>query len=122
MVSRRTVLKTMAASLTAGTMPTASAYQIASRSKIRIGQIGTTHAHASKLSVYRASEDYEVVGLVEPDLKRREAAEQNAVFNGLPWMTAEQLLNQPVAYDFSKSKENYISFLECGLKMNEQLK
>ncbi len=36
--------------------------------------------------------------------------------------TKEQLLNQPVAYDFSKSKENYISFLECGLKMNEQLK
>lgn len=34
----------------------------------------------------------------------------------------EQLLNQPVAYDFSKSKENYISFLECGLKMHGQLK
>ena len=34
----------------------------------------------------------------------------------------EQLLNQPVAYDFSKDKTNYISFLECGLKMNEQLK
>ncbi len=34
----------------------------------------------------------------------------------------EQLLNQPVAYDFSSSKSNYISFLECGLKMNEQLK
>ena len=36
--------------------------------------------------------------------------------------TKEQLLNQPVAYDFSKDKNNYISFLECGLKMNEQLK
>ena len=95
MVSRRTVLKTMAASLSASTMPTASAGRTASRSKIRIGQFGTTHAHASKLSVYRASEDYEVVGLVEPDAKRREAAEQNAVFKGLPWMTAEQLLNQP---------------------------
>jgi len=36
--------------------------------------------------------------------------------------TKEQLLNQPVAYDFSKSQSNYISFLECGLKMNDQLK
>lgn len=36
--------------------------------------------------------------------------------------TKEQLLNQPVAYDFAKDKNNYISFLDCGLKMNEQLK
>ncbi len=36
--------------------------------------------------------------------------------------TKEQLLNQPVAYDFSKNKDNYISFLECGLKTNDQLK
>ena len=95
MVSRRTILKTMAASLSAGTMPTASAGRTTSRSKIRIGQIGTTHAHAAKLSVYRASQDYDVVGLVEPDAKRREVAEQTAVFRELPWMTVEQLLNQP---------------------------
>lgn len=36
--------------------------------------------------------------------------------------TKEQLLNQPVAYDFSKDKNNYINFLECGLKMDKQLK
>lgn len=36
--------------------------------------------------------------------------------------TKEQLLNQPVAYSYSKDKQNYISFLECGLKMNKQLK
>lgn len=36
--------------------------------------------------------------------------------------TKEQLLNQPVAYDFSKNISNYINFLECGLKMNAQLK
>ena len=36
--------------------------------------------------------------------------------------TKEQLLNQPVAYDFAKNKKDYINFLECGLKMNEQLK
>ncbi|MFN8283028.1 MAG: cytochrome c biogenesis protein CcdA [Chitinophagales bacterium] len=36
--------------------------------------------------------------------------------------TKEQLLNQPVAYQFSSKPENYILFLQCGLKMNEQLK
>ncbi len=36
--------------------------------------------------------------------------------------TKEQLLNQPVAYEFSSNPKNYISFLQCGLTMNEQLK
>lgn len=36
--------------------------------------------------------------------------------------TKEQLLNQPVAYNFAKDKNKYISFLECGLTMNKQLK
>lgn len=63
--------------------------------RIKIGQIGTTHAHASKLAVYRQSPDYEVVGLVEPDAERRKAAESQAAFRDLNWMTAEQLLNVP---------------------------
>ena len=32
---------------------------------IRVGQIGVGHGHATKLAVYRASPDYEVVGVVE---------------------------------------------------------
>ncbi len=62
---------------------------------IRIGQIGTSHAHATKLSVYRQSADYEVVGIVESDPRRRETAERQAAFRDLPWMTQEELLNQP---------------------------
>lgn len=63
------------------------------KSKIKIGQIGTGHAHASKLGVYRASPDYEVVGVVEPDEKLRARAEKQAVYKDLPWLTMEQLLN-----------------------------
>jgi len=63
--------------------------------KIRVGQIGVGHAHASKLSVYRQSPDYEVVGIVEPEEQLRKRAESQAAFRDLPWMTAEQLLNQP---------------------------
>ena len=62
---------------------------------IRLGQIGTGHAHAAKLSVYRSSPDYEVVGIVEPDVELRRVAEQQPVFQGLRWMTQEELLNQP---------------------------
>ena len=63
--------------------------------RIKIGQIGVGHGHASKLSVYRRSEDYEVVGLVEPDDGLREGAKSKEVYQGLQWMTREQLLNVP---------------------------
>lgn len=63
--------------------------------KIKIGQIGVGHAHASKLAVYRASPDYEVVGIVEPDAELRRRAESQATYRDLPWMTQEQLLNTP---------------------------
>jgi predicted dehydrogenase len=63
------------------------------QSPIKIGQIGVGHAHATKLSVYRKSPDYEVVGIVEPDPALRKAAETSEVYRGLPWMTEEQLLN-----------------------------
>lgn len=63
--------------------------------RIRIGQIGVGHAHASKLSVYRDSPDYEVVGIVEPDQALRERAQSQAPYRDLPWMTQEQLLETP---------------------------
>lgn len=65
------------------------------RRKIRIGQIGVRHAHASKLAVYRQSPDYEVVGVVEPDDRSRQAAQSHPAYRDLPWMTQDQLLNTP---------------------------
>lgn len=63
--------------------------------RIKIGQIGVGHAHASKLSVYRKSPAYEIVGICEPDAQLRKRAEGQAVYRDLPWMTTEQLLNVP---------------------------
>ncbi|MEP6670736.1 MAG: Gfo/Idh/MocA family oxidoreductase [Chthoniobacter sp.] len=64
--------------------------------RIRIGQIGTAHAHAAgKMDTMRKSEDYEVVGVVEPDADRRAKAEQSPTYAGVPWMTEEQLLHAP---------------------------
>lgn len=65
------------------------------RRKIRLGQIGTTHGHATKLEVYRESADYEVVGLVEPDEQRRAVAVKKGAFRDLPFLTQEQLLALP---------------------------
>jgi predicted dehydrogenase len=62
---------------------------------IKLGQIGVGHAHASKLSAYRQSADYEVVGIVEPNDELRMRAESQEPFRDLPWLTQEQLLNTP---------------------------
>ncbi len=64
--------------------------------KIRIGQIGTGHAHAAgKMEAMRASADFEVVGIVEPDAQRRAAAEKSRTYADLAWMSEEQLLAAP---------------------------
>jgi predicted dehydrogenase len=65
------------------------------KARIKIGQIGVGHAHASKLAVYRQSDDYEVVGIVEPNAELRKRAETQAVYKGLKWLTQEQLLGTP---------------------------
>jgi predicted dehydrogenase len=63
--------------------------------RIKVGQIGVGHGHATKLAVYRESPDYEVVGIVEPDEELRKEAEGKPAFRGLKWLTREQLLDTP---------------------------
>src|SRR5262245_9755280 len=86
---RRTFLKAAGSATLAGGLAIANP----PKPRIKVGQIGVGHAHASKLAVYRRSPDYEVVGIVEPDATLRARAEGQAAFQGLPWMTREQLLN-----------------------------
>jgi predicted dehydrogenase len=63
--------------------------------RIKIGQIGVGHGHATKLAVYRRSADYEVVGLAEDDAELRKKAETQDAFRGVPWMSREELLATP---------------------------
>ena len=65
--------------------------------RIKIGQIGTTHAHAAgKMATLRKlSADYDVVGIVEPDPERRKNAKKRSAYRGLKWISEEQLLNTP---------------------------
>ena len=67
------------------------------KAKIKIGQIGSAHSHASgKLAAIRKlSDDYELVGVAQP----REAAElpipSGGAYRGVKRMTEEQLLAIP---------------------------
>ena len=63
---------------------------------VRIGQIGTGHAHAgAQFAALRKCPGFEVVGVVEPDEARRKRAETKADYEGVKWMTEEELLNSP---------------------------
>jgi predicted dehydrogenase len=64
--------------------------------RLRIGQIGTGHAHAAgKMAMVKKSADFEVVGIVEPDERLRRAAEKNRTYDGVRWMTEAELLATP---------------------------
>jgi predicted dehydrogenase len=94
--SRRNFLSATTASLAAGALSswTGAHAQSSTKPRIRIGQIGVGHAHAAgKMSALRASQDFEMVGIVEPDAERRAAAERSPTYQGLAWLTEEQLLN-----------------------------
>ncbi len=95
--TRREVMKHMGLALACSLMAGTTLIKCAGAARpprIKVGQIGVGHVHAYKLSVYRASPDYEVVGIVEPDPELRRRVEKEPAYRGLPWMTQEQLLNE----------------------------
>jgi predicted dehydrogenase len=94
--SRRDFLSAASAGLAVGALSTWPGVhaQSSTKPRIRIGQIGVGHAHAAgKMGALRASQDFEVVGIAEPDPERRAAAEKSQTYQGLAWLTEEQLLN-----------------------------
>src|SRR5690606_25882945 len=95
-ISRRTFMtqSACAAALGAATLPMARSE---TAGKIKIGQIGTTHSHAAgKMGAIRWLDDfYEVVGVVEPDEERRETLKDQEPYQGLNWMSEEELLKLP---------------------------
>jgi predicted dehydrogenase len=92
LVDRRRFFSTAAAGV--GTVAAVGSASAAPKTRIKIGQIGVAHGHATKLSVYRESQDYEVVGIVEPNQELRNRAEHHPAFKDLPWMTQDDLLGQ----------------------------
>lgn len=65
------------------------------RRRIKVGQIGIGHNHASaKMATFRKLADqYEVLGVVEPDPEWRKKRGHDPAYRDLTWMTEEQLLN-----------------------------
>ncbi len=65
--------------------------------RIRIGQLGIGHNHgAAKMAALRKLSDrFEVVGVAEPDPEWRRKRATDPAYQGLRWLTEEELLNTP---------------------------
>ena len=65
--------------------------------KIRIGQIGTGHSHASgKLAAIRSlSDEFELVGIAQPAEAAAKPVPNSGVYRGVKRMTEEELLATP---------------------------
>lgn len=76
--------------------PAARQVFAAKHAKIKAGQFGTKHAHASgKIATMRKFSDlYDFIGVVEPDDKRWNAVKDTPTYKGVPRLSEEQLLGQ----------------------------
>jgi predicted dehydrogenase len=98
------------------------------RQRIKIGQIGTGHEHASaKMSTLRKlSDHYEVVGIAEPDPELRKSREKDPAYRDLTWMTEAQLLDtkglQAVAVEVSSADDRIMDItgrcIEAGMHVH----
>ena len=91
MIHRRTLLTGLAWTPFAGLLAAESA------ARIRIAQIGTSHAHASgKMDALRSLTDlYDVAGFAEPLAARQAAASKSKSFAGLKYLTEAEILADP---------------------------
>lgn len=94
--SRRSLLRS-ATCAAAGTLLWPHVAGAATAARIRIGQIGTQHAHAAgKIAAIRKLDDlFEIVGVVEPDPQRQAAMARTEAYRDLTWLSSEQLLSAP---------------------------
>lgn len=96
MLNRRDFLKQSIAA--SGALGLAQAAQAASaeKARIRCGMIGTDHPHA--LDVFEQihlSEDYELVGVCEPDAALRGARKDLPILKDVVWRSQDELLSDP---------------------------
>lgn len=96
--------------------------------RIKIGQIGIGHEHASaKMATFRKlSDHYEVVGIAEPDPDLRKRHENDSAYQGLTWMTEDQLLGtkglKAVAVELNSGDERLVDVtgrcIEAGMHVH----
>lgn len=92
-INRREILRAAGGAIAMPLVASRAKAAEAKPERIKIGQIGTGHAHAGAVfsQLRKVSDDYELVGIVENDPQRRKAL--GGAYQGVPLIGEEQLLN-----------------------------
>jgi predicted dehydrogenase len=93
---RREFMKSTGA-LALASFPWSSGLAATETKPIRVGQIGTRHAHAAGQlqTILALPEHFECVGVVEPDPARRQLLKDHPTYSRVSWINEEELLNTP---------------------------
>jgi predicted dehydrogenase len=91
------VQQAAATALAAATLMPHVASGSTEQKRVKVGQLGTSHSHAPDkfATLCKLADEFEVVGVVEPNAVRRAEAEKLPAFADAKWMTEEELLNVP---------------------------
>lgn len=93
---RRSFLHAAALSATGAMLAENILADVTETPKIKIGQLGTGHAHAYKTVMLRKLTDrFEFVGVAEDDPELRKKAEKHPDYKGVRWMSSDELLALP---------------------------
>ena len=100
LITRRASLAHTAAAAALAALPRMAAGEdapVRPKERIKVGQLGIGHNHgaAKMASFLKLKDDYEVVGVVEPDPAWRKKRENEKAYNGLKWMTEAELFAVP---------------------------
>lgn len=98
-LDRRTFVQSTAAAGLLAALPqfASSAEPPLPEKKLKVGMIGTAHSHASgKFAAMRElPNNFEIVGLVEPEEKLRAGLDKAAIYRDVPRMTEAELFKVP---------------------------
>lgn len=95
--------------------------------KIRVVQYGTwgfTHSEHIMSTMQNFPELFDIVGVCEPDKERRTRAMMISCYNGLPWLTVEEVLNNKtvdaiiIETDELSQDSAALKFVEAGFHIH----
>jgi len=87
----------LAAGAVGGSAGVSPAFAQPAGRKVRVGLLGVSHSHAAgKLAaVQKLSDDFELIGVAEPDAELKQSLQSHPKYRSVRWLSEQELLSAP---------------------------